>query len=168
MLLGIGVMAMLMMPADAFSIGLKASPMAPARRTPVVVMQKSFESLEIQEKVALTRATKNSSFIPLLEDPDALANETWAEIRSVYTDLEALDDATLQSCYGELKAIEEVNRVALPKPDEGAGLATGALPLAALALVTALSLFGITGGDVVCGDGATSRACVEQAARAGK
>ena len=129
-----------------------------------------FEDLEAQEKVALVRAVNNATYSALLLADAAGADEessasAWTTIKTDFPDLAELGDDTLDACYAELKAIAKGAEVALPKPDDSQGLAAGAAPIAIVTLFTIASLFGLTGGSVVCGEGSTSRACAEQAAR---
>ena len=125
------------------------------------LLASAFEPLKIEEKVAFVRAVNNASYIDRLASN---STATWGDIRAWQPDLATLSDDTLDAAYAELKARDTASP--LPSPDANAGLGSGAVPLAFLALAAALGIF-TTGGDLLCGSviDSSSPSCVEKATR---
>ena len=117
----------------------------------------TFKPLAADEKVALVRVVRNESYYPA-----ALAGEdtadTWATIKGDFPDLAGLSAATLDAAAAELLAMD-VN-TPLPSPTAGdGGVASGAVPIALLALVVIFGFSGLTGGDLLCGAGSLVPGC---------
>lgn len=159
------LIALVLSAAHGFVLPSSSPSAAPRARAASMDVTK-FDDLQAQEKVALVRAVNNATYASLLADASAdTASSAWTVIKSDFPDLADLGDGTLEGCYAELKAIAKGTEVALPKPDASQGLAAGAAPVLIITAFTIASLFGLTGGSVFCGEGSTSRACAEQAAR---
>ena len=150
----------------------------PSKSRGGAILASAFDSLTMDQKVAMTRVAQClpareedelGAFAAKAADPKSEwadpTEGTWAEIKAAYPDLAECSDETLAAA--RLECLDKQSP--MPTPDAGAGITTGVVPIAFLA---ATIVFGFisAGGDVVCGGDpasapALARSCAEYNAR---
>lgn len=129
---------------------VSAATVSPRAAVAIAAEKVNFEPLKMEEKVALARASRNSTFFSQLTSGNA--TEAWANVREAYPVLEDVADDTLVACFEELKvdieaemAVNAARREAqAAAPSGGEALSAGAVPLVAVAAALLYSVYYFT------------------------